>query len=88
MGAAYLAARWLRLTSRALSVALVRSPLLEGLCAVPDEVDVGDRQVVAAALAARADVIVTKNVRHFAPERLIELGLLVQTADAFLIHLW
>jgi hypothetical protein len=54
------------------------------LAAVPDEVDVGDRHVVAPALAAGADVIVTKNVRHFAPERLTESGL-VQTADSFLI---
>jgi hypothetical protein len=58
------------------------------LAAVPDEVDAGDRQVVAAALAARADVIVTNNVRHFAPERLADSGLLVQTAEDFLIHQW
>jgi hypothetical protein len=58
------------------------------LAAVPDEVDGGDRHVVAAALAARADVIVTNNIRHFAPERLAESGLLVQTASEFLIHQW
>jgi hypothetical protein len=58
------------------------------LAAVPDEVDASDRHVVAAALAARADVIVTNNVRHFAPERLADSGLLVQTADEFLIHQW
>jgi hypothetical protein len=58
------------------------------VAAVPDEVDVGDRHVVAAALAARADVIVTNNVRHFAPARLAESGLLVQTADEFLVHQW
>jgi predicted nucleic acid-binding protein len=58
------------------------------LAAVPEDVDPGDRHVVAAALAARADVIVTNNVRHFAPERLAESGLLVQTADEFLIHQW
>jgi PIN domain len=58
------------------------------LAAVPEDVDVGDRHVVAAALAARADVIVTNNVRHFAPERLSESGLVVQTADEFLIHQW
>jgi predicted nucleic acid-binding protein len=55
---------------------------------VPDEVDEGDRHVVAAALAARADVIVTNNARHFAPGRLAESGLLVQTADEFLVHQW
>lgn len=58
------------------------------LGAVPDEVDEGDRHVVAAGLAARADVIVTNNIRHFAPERLAESGLLVQAADEFLIHQW
>lgn len=58
------------------------------LAAVPEEVDAGDRHVVAAALAARADVIVTNNVRHFAADRLAESGLLVQTADEFLIHQW
>ncbi len=56
--------------------------------AVPDEVDPGDRHVVAPAFAARADVIVTNNIRHFAPERLAESGLLVQTADDFLVHQW
>ena len=55
---------------------------------VPDEVHEGDRHVVAAALAARADVIVTNNTRHFAPDRLAESGLLVQTADEFLVHQW
>jgi hypothetical protein len=44
------------------------------LAAVPAEVDAGDRHVVAAALAARADVIVTNNIRHFAPERLADSG--------------
>ena len=56
--------------------------------AVPDEVDAGDRHVVAAAFAAQADVIVTNNVRHFAPDRLAETGLLVHTADEFLVHQW
>lgn len=58
------------------------------LPAVSEEVDAGDHHVVAAALAARADVIVTNNIRHFAPERLAESGLLVQTVDEFLIHQW
>lgn len=56
--------------------------------AVPDAVDEGDRHVVAAALAARADVIVTNNVRHFAAEALAEIGVLVQTADDFFVHQW
>jgi hypothetical protein len=31
---------------------------------------------------------VTNNVRHFAPDRLAEVGLLVQTPDEFLVHQW
>lgn len=58
------------------------------MAVVPDAVDAGDHHVVAAAFAARADVIVTDNVRHFAPERLAESGLLVQSADEFLVHQW
>jgi hypothetical protein len=58
------------------------------LAAVPDEVDQGDRHVAAAGFAARADAIVTNNVRHFASGRLAESGLLIQTADEFLIHQW
>lgn len=58
------------------------------LSVVPEEVDAGDRHVVAAAFAARADVIVTDNVRHFAPDRLAESGFLVQSADEFLVHQW
>lgn len=56
--------------------------------AVPLEVDEGDRHVVAAAIAARADVIVTNNIRHFAPEALAQLGILAQTADEFFVHQW
>ncbi len=56
--------------------------------AVPPAVDEGDRHVVAAALAAHADVIVTDNVRDFAPDDLAETGMPVQTADEFLIHQW
>lgn len=58
------------------------------MSAVPPAVDEADRHVVAAALAARADVIVTNNVRDFAPAALAEVGLLVQTADEFLVHQW
>jgi len=58
------------------------------VAAVPAAVDDGDRHVVAAALAARADVIVTDNIRDFAPDDLADVGLRVQTADEFLIHQW
>jgi hypothetical protein len=58
------------------------------MSAVPDAVELGDRHVGAVALLARADVVVTANVRHFAPDALAKIGLLVQTADDFLTHQW
>jgi hypothetical protein len=58
------------------------------LDAIPPAVDEDDRHVVSAGLAARADVIVTDNIRDFAPEAVAELGLVVQIADEFLIHQW
>lgn len=58
------------------------------LSAVPSSVDAGDRHVVAAALAARAEAIVTRNVSDFAPGDLFELGIEVQSLDAFLANQW
>lgn len=58
------------------------------LSAVPEAVDEGDRHVVAAALAARADGIVTRNVRHFPVEPLEALGIEVQALDEFLVNQW
>lgn len=58
------------------------------LSAVPTTVDAGDRHVVAAALAARAEAIVTRNVSDFAPADLFELGIEVQSLDAFLVNQW
>ena len=55
---------------------------------VPPGVEPGDRHVVAAALSARADAIVTRNIRDFAPDALAEMGLLVQLPDEFLTHQW
>jgi predicted nucleic acid-binding protein len=45
-----------------------------------------DRHVLAAAVAARADVLVTLNVRHFPPESCEPYGLEVQTPDEFLAY--
>lgn len=58
------------------------------LSAVPTSVDAGDRHVVAAALAARAEAIVTRNVSDFAPADLFEHGIEVQSLDAFLVNQW
>jgi predicted nucleic acid-binding protein len=54
--------------------------------AVPAGVDPEDRHVVATALVARANVVVTRNVGHFARSQLAPLGLLVQDPDTFLVH--
>ncbi len=56
--------------------------------AVPGSVPEHDRHVVAAALAGRADVLVTANLRHFPADDLGVVGLLVQSPDDFLIDQW
>jgi hypothetical protein len=56
--------------------------------AVPSIVPDHDRHVVAAALAGRADVIVTANIRHFSGPDLAELGILVESPDDFLVDQW
>ena len=58
------------------------------LAVVPREVEPGDRHVVATALAAKADCIVTDNDRHFAPDALWPLGIEVQRLDTFLVNQW
>jgi hypothetical protein len=57
------------------------------LADVPKGVHPGDRHVVAAAISAGADVIVTENVRHFPPEALAPLGVQPMSLDAFLYSL-
>ena len=57
--------------------------LLEG---VPHLPDLNDRHVVAVAIAARAEVIVTANLKDFPPELLEPYGILVQHPDDFLVH--
>ena len=48
--------------------------------------DLDDRHVLAAAIAGRADVIVTKNLKDFPPAALQPHGIEAQHPDTFLIH--
>ena len=49
--------------------------------------DADDRHVLAAAIHGRADVIVTKNLRHFPAETLAGYGIEAQHPDQFIRHL-
>jgi len=71
--------------NRAFPEALVTVPrsLAGALDGIPDK---GDRPVLAAAIVAHANVIVTQNTRHFPKDCLDEYGILCQNADEFLIH--
>jgi len=70
---------------RAFPEAMVSVPpgLLKAVECLPDE---NDRHVLATAIMARANAIVTQNTKHFPADRLSEFGVLCQTADDFLIH--
>lgn len=61
----------------------VPSELLSAVECIPDK---DDRHVLAAAIMANANVIVTQNTRHFPAECLDKFGVLCQTADEFLVH--
>jgi predicted nucleic acid-binding protein len=70
---------------KAFPEAMVTVPesLTRSLVGIPDE---GDRPVLAAAIMAHANVVVTQNTKHFPREYLEEYGILCHTADDFLIH--
>lgn len=56
------------------------------LPSVPEDVDVGDRHVVAAAFAGQANTIVTDNVDDFAADVLLDrFGITVLRPDSFLV---
>lgn len=78
------ASRFCAAMERAFPEALVEPP--PGLA---DQLgcDPGDRHVLAAAIAAKAEVIVTLNVRHFPAEVLVPLGIEAVTPDQFLCNL-
>jgi len=65
--------------------AMVNVPpeLLKAVECIPDK---DDRHVLAAAIMARANTIVTQNTKHFPKSCLEKFGVLCQTADDFLIH--
>lgn len=56
--------------------------LAKGVCCDPS-----DRHVVAAAMAAKAELIVTRNTRHFPAEALLSLGIKAVKPDQFLCNL-
>jgi predicted nucleic acid-binding protein len=61
----------------------VPNELLRAAECIPHE---KDRHVLAAAIMARANTIVTQNTKHFPQACLDKYGVLCQTADDFLIH--
>jgi predicted nucleic acid-binding protein len=65
--------------------AMVRVPpdLLKAVECIPDP---DDRHVLAAAIMARANTIVTQNTKHFPKDCPEKYGVLCQTADDFLVH--
>ena len=71
--------------NQAFPEAMVRVPaeLLGAAECIPDE---NDRHVLAAAIMAGADTIVTQNTKHLPKSCLEKFGVDCQTADEFLVH--
>jgi predicted nucleic acid-binding protein len=57
--------------------------LIDGVRGIPDP---NDRHVVALAIQAHADIIVTDNLRHFPAEALSAYNMTALSADEFLVH--
>lgn len=56
------------------------------LSAVPEDVEAGDRHVVAAALAGKGDAVVTNDIDDFPVDALTALSIEVQSLDTFLLN--
>ena len=71
--------------TRAFPEAMINVPsgLIKAVECIPDK---SDRHVLAAAIRAHANAIITQNTKHFPKDCLEEYGVLCQTADDFLIH--
>ncbi len=65
------------------AVVPVPPELLSAANCIPDR---GDRHVLAAAIMAHADVIVTQSIKHFPKECLEKFGVQCQSPDEFLIQ--
>lgn len=77
--------------TRQLMDAHVRDCLVEGyreLIPSLDLPDPDDRHVLAAAIRASADVIVTFNLKHFPAEKVAQYGVEAQHPDEFIMHLF
>ncbi|MEG4804924.1 PIN domain-containing protein [Microcoleus sp. ARI1-B5] len=79
------AARYQEMIKNTFPEAMVEVPasLVEAMTNHP-----GDRHVVAAAIIAKAKIIVTDNLKHFPQEALEPYGIEVQNPDVFLTHLF
>jgi len=76
--------------TRALMDASVRDCLVEGFEDLIDELnlpDPGDRHVLAAAIRAEADRILTRNLKHFPDRDLAGFRITAQEPDAFVAEL-
>lgn len=76
-------------------IALVRlarpnaeTPVRDGLADTLSLPDPDDRHVLAAAIAGRADVLLTRNLRDFPPRTLARHGISARHPDSLLLELW
>lgn len=93
------ASEWLHVTARkgeagagaALARMAARWPLGQGPSGAPELLDLpdaADRHVLAAAIAARAEVLLTLNLRDFPRRALAHHGVRAEAPDDFVMALW